>query len=404
MEPLTADDLAELGAVNGSIKTITTLKSGQRSRNMLLLRELLNAVDKNATEDSFVARFRESFGTLCAVETAAPRLVASLLAGPHFGSWVAECLRLLMGVRPEEERPFWIDLAHLGALAVSFAMTADIEVEAMVPVRSGRAVIPGIGCVLLDEAPAWEIIAIHHHGDGALTVIQPNRLVSVPRERPIDSKRWQKIRHLQGSCEGLQVELELDDLDPYRDSSGLGAADRLTDNEVERWQDQFARAWSVLAKRHREDAAAIAATMRTLVPLAPRRAGSGVSATLRYASGAVSMTPQTDDIRLARTLVHELHHMKLNLLMDSMPLHRAGPNELFYSPWRDDPRPLTGLMHGVYAGIAVANFWRTERDGSDDDTLAEFELARARRQVEIGLPSLARSNQLSSTGMALMRR
>ena len=100
--------------------------------------------------------------------------------------------------------------------------------------------------------------------------------------------------------------------------------------------------------------------------------------------------------------MHELHHIKLNLLMDLLPLYRTGNDELFYSPWRDDPRPLSGLMHGVFAGIGVSGFWRTECNGPDSGVLSQFELARIRRQVEIGLPVLARSTRFTSAGMALI--
>ena len=97
--------------------------------------------------------------------------------------------------------------------------------------------------------------------------------------------------------------------------------------------------------------------------------------------------------------MHELHHMKLNLLMDSVPLYRRGSGELFYSPWRDDPRPLSGLIHGLFAGVAVTNFWRTECRGPDRGMLSEFELARIRRQVEIGLPVLTGARVLPARAL-----
>ena len=89
-------------------------------------------------------------------------------------------------------------------------------------------------------------------------------------------------------------------------------------------------------------------------------------------------------------------------MMDSVPLCQAGHDELFYSPWRDDPRPLAGLMHGLFAGVAVADFWRAECNGPHGGTLAEFELARIRGQVEIGLPVLTRSKRFTSAGISLL--
>jgi len=401
-EPRPSGELAGLLSGDAAITTIVALQSRQRSRNLLLLRRLLDLVDESAAEDGATAHFSESFDMLCAVEAAAPAQVAGLLAGPHFGAWVAACLRRLIGAEPDAAQPLWSDLAHLGALVISFAIAAEVEAEAAAPSRSGRVVLPGIGCVRLDDAAGWEMTVIRRHGDGTLTVRRSGTTLRVPRDPPADFLPWQGIRHLRGSSGGLQIEVELDDLDPFRDRYGPRAAGRLADGEADQWQDQFARAWSVLAGRHRDQAAATVATLRAVIPLAAREAGSGVSATLRYASGAVSLTPQADEVRLARTLVHELQHMKLNLLMDTVPLCRPGRAELFYSPWRDDPRPLAGLMHGLYAGVAVADFWRAECTGSHGGALAEFELARIRGQVELGLPVLTRSKQFTRAGLSLL--
>ncbi|WP_433731951.1 aKG-HExxH-type peptide beta-hydroxylase [Actinoplanes sp. CA-051413] len=32
---------------------------------------------------------------------------------------------------------------------------------------------------------------------------------------------------------------------------------------------------------------------------------------------------------------------------------------MHHAPWRDNPRPLGGLMHGVYAFFGFAGLWRT---------------------------------------------
>src|SRR5262249_11371774 len=35
-----------------------------------------------------------------------------------------------------------------------------------------------------------------------------------------------------------------------------------------------------------------------------------------------------------------------------------------YAPWRDDPRPLDGLVQGTYAYLGVARFWRQQPHGT----------------------------------------
>ena len=32
-------------------------------------------------------------------------------------------------------------------------------------------------------------------------------------------------------------------------------------------------------------------------------------------------------------------------------------NERVYAPWRPEPRPVVGLLQGVYAHLGIARFW-----------------------------------------------
>jgi hypothetical protein len=38
----------------------------------------------------------------------------------------------------------------------------------------------------------------------------------------------------------------------------------------------------------------------------------------------------------------------------------------YYVPWRDDPRPISGLLQGAYAYLGVTGFWRTRRQPDGD--------------------------------------
>lgn len=64
---------------------------------------------------------------------------------------------------------------------------------------------------------------------------------------------------------------------------------------------------------------------------------------------------------LADTLIHEFHHNRLffieefsSLLMDT---DSQNNQEIYYSPWRNDLRPIKGLFHAVYVYISVCEFW-----------------------------------------------
>src|SRR5581483_603165 len=60
----------------------------------------------------------------------------------------------------------------------------------------------------------------------------------------------------------------------------------------------------------------------------------------------------------AVTLAHELQHLKLGALLDIVTLALPDDGRRYYAPWRDDPRPLGGLLQGAYAYFGVSGFWR----------------------------------------------
>jgi HEXXH motif-containing protein len=57
-------------------------------------------------------------------------------------------------------------------------------------------------------------------------------------------------------------------------------------------------------------------------------------------------------------LVHEAEHVRLHLIeLDHPCLESAADrHSVYYSPWRDDPRPLYGVLHGVHVFGRVLEF------------------------------------------------
>ena len=73
---------------------------------------------------------------------------------------------------------------------------------------------------------------------------------------------------------------------------------------------------------------------------------------------------------MAETLIHEFQHNKLCGLMDMLPLIEPS-GERGYAPWREDPRPMAGLLQGVYAFAGIVHFWDVQRhiETEPDDIL-----------------------------------
>lgn len=64
------------------------------------------------------------------------------------------------------------------------------------------------------------------------------------------------------------------------------------------------------------------------------------------------------DLRVAEAIVHEAMHLNLTLFERIADVFQA-PNKLLYSPWRDQDRPASGVLHGVYVFSCVELFFRT---------------------------------------------
>jgi HEXXH motif-containing protein len=75
---------------------------------------------------------------------------------------------------------------------------------------------------------------------------------------------------------------------------------------------------------------------------------------------------------VAEALCHELSHIRMNLILEQGAI-LSDDTSAHPSPWRADPRPLIGLVHGVHAFLNVRKFY--ERLGHLD---AGFEAVAAR--------------------------
>jgi len=112
------------------------------------------------------------------------------------------------------------------------------------------------------------------------------------------------------------------------------------------------------------------------------------------------MSEPVDAVALAVTLTHEVQHVKLSALLDLVQLTYPDGDARFYAPWRDDPRPASGLLQGSYAYLGVAGFWRRQRVL---DPAGDVEFARWRQAAADGATTLLSSGQLTDAGMEFVR-
>ncbi|MEV6847190.1 HEXXH motif-containing putative peptide modification protein [Actinoplanes sp. NPDC051411] len=247
-----------------------------------------------------------------------------------------------------------------------------------------------LGEILKVETPLWyaaapsrPALADPATGLYAATAVAAMRSGGRPPERPTLVSTAPIVTV---TCEDLTLSVRLEDADPLRDRLGLPPTGRLTPAEIAHWQHMLSKSWQLLVRRHRPSAEILAEVLRVIVPVEPDPAADGVSATSAHAYGALAMSAPTDPVSLAVGLLHETAHSLLNattLLFDLVRPTRA----LGYSPWRDDPRPTSGILHGAYAYLAVTRFWRTDAM-LGGGRRAQFEFARWRTAVADAADSL----------------
>lgn len=64
------------------------------------------------------------------------------------------------------------------------------------------------------------------------------------------------------------------------------------------------------------------------------------------------------NLRVAESILHEAMHLKLTLIEKHVNLIKPDTTETFYSPWRDEQRPLRGVLHGLFVFSAVYEMYK----------------------------------------------
>ena len=64
------------------------------------------------------------------------------------------------------------------------------------------------------------------------------------------------------------------------------------------------------------------------------------------------------ELRFAECIIHEAMHLHLTNNEESTPLVQAF-DRLMTSPWRTEPRPLQGVLHGLFVFTCLTVFFRT---------------------------------------------
>ena len=385
---LPATDFHALASGGGSPEVVGKLRKAEHSRRLIMLRALLDAARD-------VAPVGEAWAALERAEKHDPYAVATILMHPQVGAWLSYALRRHHG-GATSTAPAGHDFAQLHAVAIAASAATGQAYRATVPLTDGRALIPQFGMASFTGCPRWDVAEAGTE-DGHIWLRHGDQLVDVPPGGG-DGNGWWPLRRLTVG-DDVRLTVWLEDVDPMRDLADPVPPRRLAPAEFQRWANLLRDAWTILVADHRPMAEAIAAGVTSLVPL-PVGDGWGTrSASTGDAFGAIMCSPPPDAVTLAVSLAHEFTHIKLGGLMHLHTLTEGPGHPCLYAPWRDDPRPAGGLLQGIYAFMAISDFWRRQPSRSDD-VITDFEYAYAHAQTAEALDIALRDGNLTERGRA----
>ncbi|MEV7912870.1 HEXXH motif domain-containing protein [Streptomyces griseus] len=422
----------ELATGGGSVAAVGFLARAERSRRLLLIGELLSRLEERPTLLGPVD-LGACWRTVEEAEARKPGCAEELLLSPQVGSWLAHTLRRLHGTAVGP--PLWVDTGHLAPVALVAALRAGTAADLVVPAREGAVSLPTLGLARLPGTPLLGFQPVRarvREGELHLAPTVRGTGATALTVRPLTAPQsavWWPTHRLPVGPGGPEV--ALDDTDPYRDLDRPIPPRRLTPRELDAWQRLFAEAVALLdadpapAAASGSDATPASGpdpatgpgstrpgTLRPeeisrIVPWPgrlPNGPVEGLSASTADAFGSMVVAEPPNGAALAETMVHEFQHSKLGALLHLFAMLDDDRTEEHYAPWRPDPRHLPGLLHGAYAFVGVAGFWR-DRIGdraADPLDLAPFRFALRRIQTRTVLRTLATRAALTGPGRRLV--
>jgi HEXXH motif-containing protein len=392
---LPAEQFEALARRSGDLDGVLTLRTSQYSRRVLLLRALLERASQVCPNEFRLAGTQQAFDVLARAQQRRPEVLEEILLFPPVGAWLGTCLRR-MGERDANDL-LLLDLAYLGAIAASAAIRAGECFSVHVPVVNGSVYLPLWGTAEL-PAGCRAALVVLRTDEGRYQLECDGETTTLPADLRRPERGWRPVRQVSTSWSDQQLGIVLDDVDPYRQYHGLQLADALPESATDRWTSVLDGAWALLVRHHRDIANSIAAGLSSIVPLA--ESDQSLGGTSSESFGAAALSLPADEIDLAVALVHEFQHSKLGALLDLVPLLAARTDPIFYAPWREDPRPLHGLLQGCYAYFGVAGFWRTQCRVAEGRAAhrAHFEFALWRRAAWLTSGVIAESGLLTVPG------
>ncbi len=387
-----------------STALLDALAKSQIRKRLLQLAYVARRVRRDTPELYVHSGLRDAYELLI---RSSPDDVDAVAAYPSFGRWCAVAERFI-DKESHVTLPAGQVASHL-ALLGSFAIVAaarsrDAELDLQFG-ADGRICLPTLRLVVdggLEFAGKSARCALGP--DGIPKFLAEGRALALDGTGQSSSGCDLRLRTLPDAAGHLEV----NDADPLLRVGYAGEDfEQIAGEAARRWRATLESAFTALRRILPAGAGEVERSVRVLVPLVTRTSGVHRSAASADASGMVQMSWSASGHQIAEALLHEYYHTKLNALLDLAPVFVGDDGaEDYYSPWRDDPRPLRGVLHGVFSFYIVTFFWHHAYAARPDADVnvhhALREAVRRRRQVRIAIEQLKSHATLTQAGSVLL--
>jgi HEXXH motif-containing protein len=321
-----------------------------------------------------------------------------LLLAPATGSWLAYTVNRLRSKTDESEsRPLWVDAGYFSNIVMGLALRHGVGCTLPTPVVDGQIHIPGQGTARINHHKKYDMAVVSNTGglldisrerNGCLYDIHTSLDPAVPTPywqpvhriatKPQSSKRYPDL------YTDMQLSILLDDADPYnngRDPYKPSA------QEISEWQTVLDGAWEILVQADPNVADQLRRGLKVIVPSKQNDPFEFYSSSDSTSIGSIRSSLPTNPLEAAEILVHEYcGHSALNTFLLAAPLKRLDDKQdTLYAPWRDDPRPSGGVLHGIYSFARVVDFYKAVQLAFEPNDaqfpLAQFEMTLWQSEV-----------------------
>jgi HEXXH motif-containing protein len=345
----------------------------------------------------------------CRVLRRAGPQAKDVLRSPELWLWICVSRYFVMRNMPEalptgHVRDHLADLQRFAVAAACAARTSAAG-RAMVQ-QDGRIPMPGLGIALvLDRCHVGKSIALETR-DGILTAkIGTKKFRTAVADSKNDDSQVEGWVALPRLGWGLLLEGSHELSRPHLANNRAWRVYRADAEYVRRWQSSSIAACKMIGDI---EAALWVPVHDVLVSIIPLQSSPQVnlSGTCAEALGCICSSLPSDEALLAETLVHEAAHCTLQILTDDtaywIPIGDGLP---YRSPWRKDLRPISGMIHGIFAFLAVGAFWSLTLQGkhaTQFDELGRFRLRTVVRQIDQAISEIRDSSELTDEGRQLL--